>query len=120
MYRRSLLAAALAAPLARPALAQPSRARTLRFMPQAALANLDPIFSPSTIITTHAYCVFDTLYGANRALQPRPQMAEGHSVEDDGKRVKIRLRDGLPPFAGAAAARDWRHKACQTRNRRVW
>jgi hypothetical protein len=76
-------------------LAQTSRARTLRFMPQAALANLDPIFSPSTIITTHGYCVFDTLYGANRALQPRPQMAEGHSVEDDGKLVKIRLRDGL-------------------------
>jgi peptide/nickel transport system substrate-binding protein len=95
MYRRSLMAAAFSAPLASPALAQSSRARTLRFMPQAALANLDPIFSPSTIITTHAYCVFDTLYGANRALQPRPQMAEGHSVEDDGKRVKIRLRDGL-------------------------
>ena len=95
MHRRSLLAAAIAAPLAGPALAQPSRARTLRFMPQAALANLDPIFSPSTIITTHAYCVFDTLYGANRALQPRPQMAEGHSVEDDGKLVKIRLREGL-------------------------
>ena len=54
MHRRSLLAAAIAAPLAGPALAQPSRARTLRFMPQAALANLDPIFSPSTIITTHA------------------------------------------------------------------
>ena len=69
--------------------AQPPR------LPQAALANLDPIFSPSTIITTHAYCVFDTLYGANRALQPRPQMAEGHSVEDDGKLVKIRLREGL-------------------------
>ena len=95
MHRRSLLATTIAAPLAGPALAQPSRARTLRFMPQAALANLDPIFSPSTIITTHAYCVFDTLYGANRALQPRPQMAEGHSVEDDGKRVKIRLREGL-------------------------
>ena len=99
MQRRTFLATTLAvplaAPLARPALAQASRARTLRFMPQAALANLDPIFSPSTIITTHGYCVFDTLYGANRALQPRPQMAEGHSVEDDGKLVKIRLRDGL-------------------------
>ncbi len=95
MHRRSFLAAAFAAPLAGPALAQTSRARTLRFMPQAALANMDPIFSPSTIITTHGYCVFDTLYGANRALQPRPQMAEGHSVEDDGKLVKIRLRDGL-------------------------
>ena len=57
MQRRTFLATTLAvplaAPLARPALAQASRARTLRFMPQAALANLDPIFSPSTIITTH-------------------------------------------------------------------
>jgi peptide/nickel transport system substrate-binding protein len=48
MQRRTFLTTALAAPLARPALAQSSRARTLRFMPQAALANLDPIFSPST------------------------------------------------------------------------
>jgi peptide/nickel transport system substrate-binding protein len=39
-------------------------------MPQAALAVLDPIFAPSTIITTHGYCVFDTLYGADRACAP--------------------------------------------------
>lgn len=95
MHRRTLLATALAAPFAGPAAAQPARARTLRFVPQAALASLDPVFSPSTIITTHAYCVFDTLYGADRALRPRPQMAEGHSVEDNGRTVRIRLRDGL-------------------------
>lgn len=93
--RRSLLTAAAALPLARAALAQTPRARVLRFMPQAALASLDPVFSPSTIITTHAYCVFDTLYGADRALRPRPQMAEGHVIEDDGRRVRIRLREGL-------------------------
>lgn len=94
MHRRTLIAATAAA-FASPALAQPARARTLRFMPQAALASLDPVFSPSTIITTHAYCVFDTLYGADRALRPRPQMAEGHVVEDNGRTVRIRLRDGL-------------------------
>ena len=93
--RRSLLAAAAIAPFARAALAQTARARTLRFVPQAALASLDPVFSPSTIITTHAYCVFDTLYGADRTLRPRPQMAEGHVIEDSGRTVRIRLRDGL-------------------------
>ena len=94
MKRRSLLAAGLAAPIT-PSLAQGARARTLRFMPQAALAVLDPIFAPSTIITTHGYCVFDTLYGADRALRPRPQMARGHETSADGLTWTITLREGL-------------------------
>ncbi len=93
--RRSLLAATAAAPFARAAAAQTARARTLRFMPQAALAVLDPIFNPTTIVTTHGYCVFDTLYGADRALRPRPQMAEGHETSADGLTWTIRLREGL-------------------------
>jgi len=100
MYRRPLLAAAAsfaAAPFvaASPALAQGARARTLRFMPQAGLAVLDPVFNPTTIVTTHGFCVFDTLYGADRALRPRPQMAEGHDVSADGRHWTIRLREGL-------------------------
>lgn len=96
MHRRTLLTAAALAPLAAaPALAQPARARTLRFMPQAALAALDPVFNPTTIVTTHGYCVFDTLYGADRQLRPRPQMAEGHEVSADGLTWRIRLREGL-------------------------
>jgi peptide/nickel transport system substrate-binding protein len=78
-----------------PAFAQTARARTLRFMPQAALAVLDPIFNPTTIVTTHAYCVFDTLYGADRALRPHPQMAQGHQVSADGLAWTITLRPGL-------------------------
>ncbi len=91
MDRRTLLAL----PLAAPAFAQPARARTLRFMPQAALAALDPIFNPTTIVTTHGFCVFDTLYGVDRALRPRPQMAEGHQVSTDGLNWTITLRPGL-------------------------
>ncbi|MBX9698847.1 MAG: ABC transporter substrate-binding protein, partial [Acetobacteraceae bacterium] len=104
MRRRSLLAATAALPVAAPGLARgqvAARTRTLRFMPQAALASLDPVFSPSTIITTHAYCIFDTLYGADRGLRPRPQMAAGQVVEDDGRTVLIRLRDGLRWHDGA-------------------
>jgi len=99
MDRRSFLAfsgASVATPAAyNPARAQTSRARTLRFMPQAALVVLDPIFNPTTNVTTHAYCVFDTLYGADRALRPHPQMAAGHSVSADGLAWTITLREGL-------------------------
>ncbi|MCU0945706.1 MAG: ABC transporter substrate-binding protein [Rubritepida sp.] len=92
MHRRTLLATPL---LAAPALAQPARARTLRFMPQAALAALDPIFNPTTIVSTHGFCVFDTLYGVDRALRPRAQMAAGHEVSADGLTWTITLREGL-------------------------
>ncbi len=99
--RRALLAAAPSLPAA-PALGQgAARARTLRFMPQAALAALDPIFNPTTIVTTHGYCVFDTLYGADSRLRPRPQMAEGHMVSADGLLWTIRLREGLRFHDGA-------------------
>ncbi len=101
MRRRSLLTAAAALPLGAigaPALGQgkgTARSRTLRFMPQAALAVLDPIFNPTTIVTTHGFCVFDTLYGADSRLRPRPQMAAGHEVSADGLLWTIRLREGL-------------------------
>ena len=39
--------------------------------------------------------VFDHLYGLDERLRVQPQMAEGHTVEEDGRRVTIRLREGL-------------------------
>jgi peptide/nickel transport system substrate-binding protein len=99
MQRRTLIKAAgkasLAAILPAPAFSQPARVRTLRFVPQAGLAVLDPVFNPTTNVTTHGYCVFDTLYGADSRLRPRPQMAEGHTVSADGLTWSIRLREGL-------------------------
>ncbi len=98
MKRRTLLqtapAAILATPvLARPAVAQP--ASVLRIVPQANLTSIDPIWTTANITRNHAFMVYDTLYGLDAQLRPQPQMAAGHTTDDDGLRVTITLRDGL-------------------------
>jgi len=97
MERRTLLRglAASGAVLASPALAQPARTATLRFVPQANLTALDPIWTSAIVTQMHGYHVYDTLYAVDGQLRPRPQMAEGHTVSDDGRVWRIRLREGL-------------------------
>jgi len=101
MKRRQFLpalgAAALASPLA-PPLARPARAaegQVLRFVPQANLSSIDPIWTTANVSRNHGYLVYDTLYGSDRQYNPHPQLAAGHVVEDDGKRWIITLRDGI-------------------------
>lgn len=102
--RRQFLAASLAAtaavpamslPLARPALAQSDPSRTLKFVPHASLSIMDPGFSAAGVTTQHGFHIFDTLYGLDANLRPRPQMAEGHVESDDGRTWDITLREGL-------------------------
>jgi peptide/nickel transport system substrate-binding protein len=99
MRRRSFITAAAglaaAGGLGAPAIAQPARAATLRFVPQANLAALDPIWTTAIVTQMHGYHIYDTLYGMDGQLRPRPQMAEGHDVSADGRVWRIRLRDGL-------------------------
>lgn len=95
MRRRSLLKAIALAPLAAPAIAQPSKTAALRLIPQSNLTVLDPIWTTATVTGNHGYHVFDTLYSADSQLQPRPQMAAGHEVSADGRVWRIRLREGL-------------------------
>ncbi|ONG45578.1 ABC transporter substrate-binding protein [Pseudoroseomonas deserti] len=95
MHRRTLLTGLAAASLARPTLARTGDTRLLRFIPQANLTSLDPIWTTAAVTLNHAFYVFDTLYGQDDALEVRPQMAEGHTVSDDGLTWQIRLRDGL-------------------------
>jgi peptide/nickel transport system substrate-binding protein len=95
MRRRTLLQATpalLAAP--RLALAQNS-ARTLRFVPQGNLANIDPIWTTTVIARNHALMIYDTLFGLGRDFQPKPQMAATHEVSDDGLTHRIALRPDL-------------------------
>lgn len=93
MRRRDVLALAGAA-LARPAGAQGNR-RTLRFAPVADLSVLDPVVTTTYVTRNHGFLVWDTLYGLDEAVEPQPQMADGHDVAEDGRRVTIRLREGL-------------------------
>ena len=87
--------AALAATrLARPAIAQ-GAAKTLRFVPQANLANPDPVWTTATVAINHGYMVFDTLYGIDDAVEAQPQMCAGHEVSSDGLTWTFTLRDGL-------------------------
>jgi peptide/nickel transport system substrate-binding protein len=99
MKRRTLLrtgtAAVAAASLPRFAIAQAANARVLRFVPQANLTVLDPIFTTAAVTGNHGWLVFDTLFGVNKAQQAKPQMAEGYTVSDNGLTYLIKLRDGL-------------------------
>src|ERR1700752_1443856 len=95
MHRRSFLGATAASLLAAPAIAQPAKTATLRFVPQANLTLLDPVFTTATVTSNHGYYVFDTLYSVGPEGVPVPQMAEGHSISDDKLTWRIRLRDGL-------------------------
>jgi peptide/nickel transport system substrate-binding protein len=95
MKRRQFLGTAAATVLAAPAVKAAGDPKLLRFIPQADIALLDPTFAPALVTRNHAFMVYDTLYGVDDELHPRPQMAAGHAIEDDGKVWKITLRDGL-------------------------
>jgi peptide/nickel transport system substrate-binding protein len=99
-----------AAMLAAPAIARAEKSRALRFVPVAGVSVLDPVWTPARPTRDHGYLVFDTLYGIDEALVAQPQMAAGHTIDDDGKRWTITLRekllfhDGEPVLASDAVA----------------
>ncbi len=102
MDRRSFLKSAagvgtLAATgsLAMPALSQGAAAKTLRFVPQANLANFDPIWGTQYVVRNAAALVWDTLYGIDEKFQPQRQMVEAEEVSSDGLTWTFRLRPGL-------------------------
>jgi peptide/nickel transport system substrate-binding protein len=97
MKRRAFLqtAAAAAALPTTFAIAQPAGARTLRFVPQANLTLLDPIFTTALVTINHGWAIYDTLFGADIKQNLKPQMADGYTVSDDGRRYLIKLREGL-------------------------
>src|SRR5580692_10285257 len=98
MDRRGFLkTAAIAATgaLAAPRLSLAADSKTLRFVPQANLANLDPIWTTQYVVRNASLLIWDTLYGVNDKLEPQPQMVEGHEVSADLRTWTFRLRSGL-------------------------
>jgi peptide/nickel transport system substrate-binding protein len=93
MKRRHFLAGMAA--LAAPSNVKAQSNRVLRYVSSAGVVLLDPL--ATTIFPTFilGLQIFESLYSVDENLQPRPQMAAGHTIEDDGKRWVITLRDGL-------------------------
>ncbi len=100
MDRRGFLrtaAGALAASgtLAAPRLSLAADSKVLRFVPQANLANLDPIWTTLYVVRNASVLFYDTLYGVDSNLVPQPQMCEGSDVSSDGLIWTFKLRAGL-------------------------
>jgi peptide/nickel transport system substrate-binding protein len=93
MKRRSFIAGAAVASLARPAIA--AGTRPLIFVPQSNLTVLDPVWTAATVTRNYTLMVYETLYARDIDYRPQPLMVAGHVIEDDGKRWTMTLRDGL-------------------------
>jgi peptide/nickel transport system substrate-binding protein len=93
--KRSAAAMATAGGLAAPSLVRAAGTKLLKFVPQTNLANLDPIWGTQYIVRNASLLIWDTLYGVDSKLNPKPQMAEGHEVSDEGRTWTFKLRAGL-------------------------
>jgi peptide/nickel transport system substrate-binding protein len=112
MTRRQFATAAGAATLAACGLgtkAQAAEGKALRFIAQADLRVLDPIWTTAYITRNHGYMVFDTLFALDDKFKPQPQMVGDFSISPDKLSYTFILRDGLKfhdrqPVRGADCA----------------
>jgi peptide/nickel transport system substrate-binding protein len=98
MKRRVFLQSAAgvaAGGLSMPAISRADSVRVLRFIPQANLANLDPIWGTQYVVRNASLLIWDTLFGVDSKLDPKPQMVESYEQADGGKTWTFKLREGL-------------------------
>jgi peptide/nickel transport system substrate-binding protein len=75
--------------------------RILRVVPFADLATLDPITTTAGNVQSHAFMVYDFLFGRDAKQVPRPQMVDTWSTSADGLVWRFTLRAGLAFHDGA-------------------
>jgi peptide/nickel transport system substrate-binding protein len=88
-------AAAATLTLGAPSVHSQNGRQTLRFVAQADLKILDPVWTTAYITRNHSYLVYDTLFGTDENLRIRPQMVDRTTVSPDGMKYTFTLRDGL-------------------------
>jgi peptide/nickel transport system substrate-binding protein len=95
--RRQLLrgTAAAAATFGAPSVRAQNDQQILRFVAEADLKVLDPVWTTAYITRNHGYLVYDTLFGSDDNLRIRPQMVDQTVISPDGMKYSFTLRDGL-------------------------
>ncbi len=93
-FVRAAAASAVMGGIARPAIVRAASATTLKFVPYADLALLDPLVS-AFVTRNHVMMVFDTLFALDAQGSVQYQMLAGHTVDPDQKVWTLTLRDGL-------------------------
>src|SRR5262245_7218438 len=69
--------------------------KTLKFVPEADLRSLDPIWTTAYITRNYGYMVYDTLFAVNEKFEVKPQMVDKWTVSDDKLTYTFTLRSGL-------------------------
>jgi peptide/nickel transport system substrate-binding protein len=87
-------AAAVTGGLGRPTIVRAASTTTLKFVPYADLALMDPLAS-AFVTRNHVMMVFDTLFALDAAGTAQYQMLAGHTVDAEQKVWTLTLRDGL-------------------------
>ncbi len=86
------LLAAIAAAGAPPADAQE---KVLRAVMHADVRVLDPMWTTQTIANIHGMLVYDTLFGNDDNMRPKPQMVDKYDISEDKLVYTFTLRDKL-------------------------
>ncbi|MBS0240714.1 MAG: ABC transporter substrate-binding protein [Proteobacteria bacterium] len=69
--------------------------KVLRAVLHADVRVLDPIWTTQTIAGIHGMLVYDTLFGVDSKLEPKPQMVDKYDISPDRLTYTFTLRDGL-------------------------
>ena len=96
--------AAAAMMLGSPSVHAQNGQQTLRFVAQADLKILDPIWTTAYITRNHGYLVYDTLFGTDENLRIKPQMVDRTTVSARRHEVHVHAAR-RPPMARRAAGR---------------
>jgi peptide/nickel transport system substrate-binding protein len=75
--------------------------KTLKFVPEADLRSLDPIWTTAYITRNYGYMVYDTLFAVNERFEVQPQMVDKWTLSDDKLTYTFTLRAGLKWHDGA-------------------
>ncbi|HZS82476.1 MAG TPA: ABC transporter substrate-binding protein [Stellaceae bacterium] len=69
--------------------------KTIRFIAQADLRSLDPIWTTAYITRNYGYMIYDTLFAVDKDLKPQPQMVDKWTESPDKLTYTFTLRPGL-------------------------